>query len=205
MDATWFKKLQKKAGLTSHDLGEAIQRDRSVVSRLINGGQRMTLEQAQIFADLLGVPLAEMIDRAGLANATVAQQLAPGFAEADVMFMPPEGTAIPAPCKGIASALGGDRPGIDVWRVKSGAMMLAGYMPGDWFLLDTHQSERTKVGDIVVAQIYNNREGTATTVLRRFEPPVLIAASLDPADQRAHLVDGVNVVIRGKVIASWRL
>lgn len=205
MDATWFKSLQKKAGLTSFDLGEAIQRDRSVISRIINGTQRMTLEQAQAFADLLKVPLAEMVEKGGLAGGGVAQQLTPGFRESDAApFLPAPGSETTLQSQRAAS-FGGDRPGVDLWQVKSLALVLAGYLPGDWMLVDTHQSERTRPGDIVVAQVYNNREGTAHTLLRRHEPPVLVAASPDPADQRVHLVDGVNVVIRGKVIASWRV
>ena len=80
-----------------------------------------------------------------------------------------------------------------------------GYMPGDYMLVDTHASERARAGDVVVAQVYDNAKGSAVTVLRRFEPPVLVAASTDPEDRRVHIVDGVNVVIRGKVVGSWRM
>jgi SOS-response transcriptional repressor LexA len=97
----------------------------------------------------------------------------------------------------------GDRPGVDVWRVKSRAMALSGLLEGDFMLVDTHAAERVRAGDVVIAQIYT-RTG-ANTVLRRFEPPVLVAASADPADGRVHVVDGDNVVIRGKVVASWRI
>lgn len=204
METTWFKSLQKRAGLTSFDLGEAIGRDRTVISRIINGTQRMTLEQARIFAEKLDVPLPEMLERAGLADKGTAQQLAPGFQESDVAAW------VPGPVFGddrevpsVAQALGGGKPGIDIWRVKSQAMALAGLLAGDFMLVDTHQAERVKAGDTVVAQVYN-RTG-AMTVLRRFEPPVLVAASMDPADGRVHVVDGINVVIRGKVTASWRM
>lgn len=65
MDVIWFKAQQKRAGLTSFDLGEAIGRDRSVISRLINGQQKMTLDQARILAEKLGVPLSTMVEKAG--------------------------------------------------------------------------------------------------------------------------------------------
>ena len=202
MDMVWFKKLQRSKGVTSFDLGEAINRDRSVISRIVNGSQKMTLDQARAFADLLGVPLPEMIERSGLGEKQTAQEFAPGFSESDAAaWIPGPGLSETAPIKSVAAALG-ERPGVDVWRVKSRAMALAGLLEGDFMLVDTHQSERVKAGDIVIAQVYN-RTG-ATTVLRRFEPPVLIAASIDPADGRVHVVDGVNVVVRGKVIASWR-
>lgn len=203
MDMAWFKQKQRQAGVTSFDLGVAIKRDRSVISRIINGTQKMTLEQARAFAELLQVPLTEMIDRGGLADKPTAQEFAPGFAESDAAtWIPGPGLAETASIKAVATALG-ERPGVDVWRVKSGAMALAGLLNGDFILVDTHQAERVKPGDIVIAQVYN-RTGAAT-VLRRYAPPVLVSASTDPVDAGVHVVDGVNVMVRGKVIASWRI
>ena len=79
-----------------------------------------------------------------------------------------------------------------------------GYMPGDYILVDTNAADRARQGDAVIAQIYDNSAGSATTLLRRFEPPVLVAASMEPDERRVHIVDGTNVIIRGKVVASWR-
>lgn len=203
MDDKWFKLQQKKAGVTADDIAKHIGRDRSVVSKIYSGQRTMSLEWANAFSEVLRVPLADVLERAGAMDAPTAQKLQPGFAESDA-----------APWKGkdaenrsvskFADALGA-RPGIDIWLVKSAAMSLAGYLPDDYILLDTHQAERVRPGDIVIAQIYNNASGTATTVLRRFQPPVLVSASCDPADQAVHVVDGINVVIRGKVSASWRV
>lgn len=201
MDAAWFKALQRKAGVTSFDLGDAIQRDRSVISKILNGYQKMTLDQARIFADKLGVPLSEMVEKSGLADAATAQVLAPGFSESDVAAFVPKGFEDRgAPT--IAAAFGA-RPGVDIWTVKGQGMALAGYLPGDFILVDTHAAERVKAGDVVIAQVYGR--DAARTVFRRFEPPVLVAASPAPEDGRVHVVDGINVVIRGKVIASWRV
>ncbi len=203
MDTQWFKQAQKRAGLTSFDLGAAIGRDRSAISKIINGYQRMTLDQARVLAEKLAVPLPVMVEKAGLADAPVAQQLAPGFAESDVVpFVAGAALAEAAQVRTLAAAFG-ERPGVDVWRVKGQAMALAGYLDRDFILVDTHAAERVRAGDVVIAQIYS--PAGATTVLRRFEPPVLLAASTNPAEGRVHVVDGVNVVIRGKVVASWRV
>ncbi len=201
MDSQWFKQQQKRAGLTSFDLGDAIGRDRSVISKILNGYQRMTLDQARILADRLGVPLPLMLEKSGLADAPTAQQLAPGFSESDAAPYTPQ-PANEQRERQIATVMG-QRPGVDVWRVKSRALALAGVLEGDFILVDTHAAERVRPGDVVIAQIYNPRG--ATTVLRRFEPPVLVAASADPADARVHVVDGVNVVIMGRVSAAWRI
>ncbi len=200
MDAQWFKALQRKADVTSFDLGAAIGRDRSVISRIINGSQRMTLDQARIFADRLGVPLNEMVEKGGLANGTVAQQLAPGFADSDAA--PWAGQGAEGDRTRRIAELYGARPGVDVWQVKGRGMAFAGYLPGDFILVDTHAAERVRRGDDVVAQVY--RGAGARTVFRRYEPPVLVPMTCDPEDQGVLVVDGDNVVIRGKVVASWR-
>ncbi|MDF2143229.1 helix-turn-helix transcriptional regulator [Paenirhodobacter sp. CAU 1674] len=202
MEKAWFKQALRKAGKTSNDLADAIGRDRAVVSRIMNGHQRITIDQAKVFAAQLGVPLDEILMRSGLADPPTAQVFKPGFADGDAtpfVHKGPEDRATPT----IAQALGA-RPGVDIWTIRSGALALMGYMPGDHMLVDTLQADRAAPGDVVVAQVYDNARGTAATLLRRFEPPVLVAASTAPEDRRVHVVDGNNVVIRGKVVASWR-
>lgn len=204
MDDKWFKTQQKRVGVTADQIADRLGRDRSVVSKILSGKQRMTLEWANAFAEVLQTDLATVLEKAGVADAQITQRVAPGFSESDaVAWVPGPSMAESGPVRGVAAALGADKPGVDIWRVKSRAMALAGLLEGDFLLVDSHQAERVRSGDVVIAQLYN-RTG-ANTVLRRFEPPVLLAASADPEDARVHVVDGVNVVIRGKVIASWRV
>jgi hypothetical protein len=203
MDERWFKRQQKVAGVTADAIAATLGRDRSAVSRIYSGKQRMTLEWAQAFATALKVPVATVLEKAGATTPAARASLSYGMAEGDAApWAPPAGSADPA--DPVGRALGAGRPGVDVWRVRSRAMALAGLLAGDWVVVDTHAAERTRAGDTVIAQVYDNARGTATTLLRRHEPPVLVAASIEPDDQRALVVDGVNVVIRGKVIASWR-
>lgn len=202
MDDKWFKAQQKKAGITADQIAAVLGRDRSVVSKILSGKQRMTLEWAQAFATALHVPLATVLEKSGAADFQAVEQVKPGFSESDATpFIHGPGTVEGPAHRAIATAMG-ERSGVDVWRVKSRAMALAGLLEGDFILVDMHQAERVRPGDVVIAQIYTPRG--ATTVLRRFEPPVLLAASADPADNRVYVVDGHNVVIMGKVVASWR-
>lgn len=203
MDANWFKQQQKRAGVTAEDIARRAGKARSNISHIYSGNQKMSLEWAQAFADVLGVPLADVLEHAGVTDQRTARTIAPGFSEGDATaWIPKDVDRRITPT--IADALGA-RAGVDIWCVSSPAMALQGLLPGDYMLVDTHAAERAKAGDTVIAQIYDNLKGRATTVLRRLEPPVLVAASTDPADNRVHVVDGVNVVIRGTVIASWRV
>lgn len=202
MDEKWFKQQQKRAGVTAEDIAARMGRVRSTISHIYSGRQKMSLEWAKVFAEMLGQPLDEVLRRAGVVDEPVAQTLQPGFSDSDAApFIPKQ--AEDRQVGELATALGA-RPGVDVWQVKSAALSFMGYMPGDYMLVDTHAAERVRTGDVVVAQIYDNASGSASTALRRYEPPVLVAASPDPADQRVNVVDGVNVVIRGRVVASWR-
>jgi SOS-response transcriptional repressor LexA len=204
MDILWFKQQQKRVGVTADEIAQKMGRARSNVSHILNGHQRMSLDWAKAFSEVLQVPLATVLEKAGVTDAPTVQAVTPGFAESDAApWVPGPETSGAREVSTVASALGGGRPGVDVWRVKGQAMALSGLLAGDFMLVDTHQAERVKPGDVVVAQVYNPRG--ATTVLRRYEPPVLIAATADPAEGRVHVVDGINVVIRGKVVASWRV
>lgn len=189
------------AGKTAGDLAEAIGRDPSVVSRILNDRQLLSLDHAKAFSDVLGVDTSEVLIRAGLTDQTTAQAFSPGFSDNDAA--PWIGQSADRRGTAVAEALGA-RNGIDVWTIRTDAMAMAGYLPGDFMLVDTLQTERVKPGDIVVAQVYD-RHGGARTVLRRLQPPILVAAAPPSSDETAYVVDNNNVVIRGRITASWRI
>lgn len=203
MDDKWFKAKQKKAGVTAEDIAKKMGRARSNVSHIYSGQQRMSLDWAKAFAEVLDEPLDEILKRAGAINEVEAQTLTIGFAEGDAAPWVHKGPE-DRKARSTAETLGGERPGIDVWVAKSDVLLMDGYRSGDFLLVDTHQADRVAPGDAVIAQVYDGPTGTATTILRRFEPPVLVASSPQRKDNKIHVVDGSNVVVRGKVIASWR-
>jgi SOS-response transcriptional repressor LexA len=204
MDDKWFKQQQKRVGVTADDIARKMGRTRANVSHILTGRQRMSLDWAKAFSEVLQVPLATVLEKAGVTDAPTLQAVTPGFAESDAApwVAGPEPTSA-REVSTVAQALGGNRPGVDVWRVKGQVMALYGLLAGDFLLVDSHQADKVKPGDVVVAQVYSPKG--ATTVLRRYEPPVLISASTDPTEGKVHVVDGINVVIRGKVVASWRV
>lgn len=203
MDVNWFKTQQKRVGVTAEDIANRMGRSRTNVSHIYTGKQRMSLEWAQAFADVLQVPLDEVLRRAGALDEAPARQLAPGFAESDAVAFDRGGQSAHQAIS-FLNAVGAGRPGVDVWTVKGMAMALGGYLPGDHIIVDTHQSERCGAGDVVLAQVYDMQRGTAATMLRRYEPPALVAASANPDEQRIHVVDHNNVAIMGKVVGCWR-
>jgi len=203
MDAHWFKARSRAKGLTIIDLGDVIGRDRSAVSRFYTGRQVMTFDQARKIADALEEPLPEVLARAGIANAREAQQLTPGFSDSDAALWVPA-VGVDRSCDDqIADALG-RKPGVDVWEVRGRSLSLIGYLPGDRILVDTGAADRALSGDAVIAQVYDWAQGSAKTLLRQLQTPVLVSHSPDAGDWKAHVVDQDRVIIKGVVRASWR-
>ncbi len=98
-------------------------------------------------------------------------------------------------------AIKNGRNGIDPWILNSRSLEAAGYVPGDILMVDLNAIATP--GDVICAQIYD-RNGRAETVMRIFEDPFLISATLDNSLKRPHLVDNDRVQIRGVVITSLR-
>lgn len=207
IDAAWFKRKQKEAGITAQEIAEAAGRHRSQVSHILTGRQAMNLHWAKAFSTALQVPLAEVLRHAGtLEDASETEPGAPvpsGFSEGDAS--PFAGQAGEREREAERARLfGGGGAGIDVWTVRSTALELDGYLIGDRILVDTNAADRARAGDVVIAQAFDVQRGAADTLLRRYEPPVLVSRAPDRSTRRAHVVDGSTVMIRGKVIASWR-
>jgi hypothetical protein len=89
--------------------------------------------------------------------------------------------------------------GLDPWRLKSRALELAGYLPGDVLIVDLNAEPED--GDAVVAQNY---DGGAETIFRIYQKPYLVAAATDRVPRRPLLVDDDTVMIRGVVVAMFR-
>lgn len=66
MDTRWFKTRLKERKATQATLGEAIGRERSVVSKILDGKLKFNLDYVEPFAHVLAVTKAEVLSRAGL-------------------------------------------------------------------------------------------------------------------------------------------
>ncbi|MDR6266561.1 hypothetical protein [Roseobacter sp. N2S] len=203
MDDKWFKRQQKIAGVTAEDIGVALGRDRSVVSRIFVGRQKMSLDQASIFAEVLNVPLQTVLEKAGIAPQSLGSAPNLVAAEGDVSLLDLNASE-QIKNDMISRAFGNAGPSMDVWTVTSNALQFLGYVVGDRILVDTNLADTAKSGDVVIARMYDRRNTAERTILRRYEAPILITATAEAIIPAAVIADGNSVVIKGKVIASWR-
>ena len=95
-------------------------------------------------------------------------------------------------------ALIGERQAADPWTIRTRALERVGYLPGDIVIVDL--GRRPEAGDAVCAQVYDWRRGAAETVMRLYEPPFLVAASLEEQLRKPLVVDDERVIIKGVLL-----
>ena len=95
-------------------------------------------------------------------------------------------------------ALISGRKAADPWTIRTRSLERIGFLPGDIVIVDL--GRKAESGDAVCAQVYDWRRGTAETVMRLYEPPYLVAASLDEGLRRPLVVDNEQVIIKGVLL-----
>ena len=66
LDSEWFKLQMRRNHLTTRGLGERVGLHYSAIGRMTNGLQGMKAEDAAMFAKAFGVPVEEVLCRAGV-------------------------------------------------------------------------------------------------------------------------------------------
>ncbi len=123
-----------------------------------------------------------------------------GFSESEAVPYEPKGRG--SDIRAAVDALIANRRGCDPWELRTRALELAGYLPGDIVIVDLNETPRT--GDVVCAQVYDWERGGAETIWRIYEEPYLVAASGERLHRRPLLVDRRNVVVKGVVRGLFR-
>jgi len=164
----------------------------STLTRLLRGPEDSA-------ATLHARTLRKLEEYSGVAFASGGEQAAGaaarGFREDAVPF--DAKGADPALSAALKALIAG-RKAADPWTIKTRSLERIGFLPGDIVIVDL--GRRPESGDAVCAQVYDWRRGTAETVMRLYEPPYLVAASLDEGLRRPLVVDDDQVVIKGVVL-----
>lgn len=199
--------------MTQAEAAALMGRTPTFLTRIYSGAQELKISEAEELAEILNSSRDEVLARAGLALPDMAPpSMPPGFHAA--RRVQPQGFANDAApwvpqlddrererVEDMASHLIKGHGGRHIWQVKNRVMILDGFAEGDFMLVDQHMEPKS--GDAVIAQVYDWNRGTATTVLRRFDPPVLIAASANPSEWKPLSIESVKIM--GVVTASWRV
>ena len=183
-----LKQLLIKHGVTQTDLARILGRDKSVVTNLFQGKRQLKAEEAATIANLIGVPVAEIlgIREHGASHLMEAPLLIPfqhepqqsrkraGIVKKEEKFYLEVETSTDYSSKAYAL------------EVRDDSMNLMGILPGD--IIISEMDRPCKAGQVVVAQLYQGRG--AKTVIRQYDPPFLMPRSLTQTYKPVSLEDG---------------
>ena len=167
----------------------------STILRALDDDNPVSLERRSIqkIVDALNVPPPAAYGQATGGVAIMSSSNAGGFADKELT---------------LASDAAGQLQNLSqtqaVWQVHSRALELSGILDGDFVLADSAVAPRPR--DVVIAQLVRTARPGADTVLRLYDPPYLLTATMQTeAISKPVLVDNVNVSIWGVVVRSWRV
>lgn len=176
MNLSHLKQLLAENGLNQTDLAHILGRDKAVITNLFQGKRRLKADEAMLIARHIGVPVAEILGepKGGLNEPPVLIpfQHEPQSGKKLANVVKKEGKFYlevnePAGYSSKTYAL----------EVRDDSMNLSGILPGDIVISELDRT--CKAGQIVVAQHYQGRG--AKTVIRTYEPPLLLPHSTDAA------------------------
>lgn len=199
IDSDWFKEMHRKTGITQAETAAALGRAPTFLTRIYSGEQEMRLRDAKIISKLLQVPLAQVMIRAGLgkeADLEEIPEVVSGMAEPSTRYEVRQvENAEPASADASSNS-------VQSWRVETQSLASMGILQGDNLRIDLNAKPRT--GDVVIAQIYDWRSGTAETVIRGYHHPYLVKSGTNASEMKPETVDNERIVIKGVVTMVWR-
>ena len=197
IDIDWFKEVHRNSGITQAEAAAVLGRSPTFLTRIYAGDQELKIGDARKLSNLFQVPLSQVLVKAGLGVE----------AADDTQISSATGLSEPAQTYEVRQI---NSPGPDVdnfdgaqtWRVGTVALTGFGIMPGDNLKVDPNVRPHT--GDVVIAQIYDWRSGTAETVVRGYNHPYLVKNTSSIAQMKPETVDIERSVIKGVVTMLWR-
>lgn len=177
----WLDQVLKKTGLTLNALAEMARVNPATLYRFHSGA-----------SDHMRAVTINRIAKVAQVEPPAFSGLSAGDArDYDIKTLPE--TALPGP----------GEPQLAAVKVTHDAMRLSEIAAGDILIID--RARAPAAGDIVVAQLYDFRLGTAETIVRIYEPPYLVASTDNAEHRRPLLVDNDRVQITGVVARQIRV
>lgn len=109
---------------------------------------------------------------------------------------------LPASSQFIVNALAPGRANAFVYQIRGRALDLDGILDGDLVIADLAGAPMP--GDHVIAQVYDWQKGSADSIVRRFQPPYLLAHSTAANPPAPIRTDDTAVAIKARIVAVFR-
>jgi hypothetical protein len=174
-----------------------------------NGGPAAVARLSGVPLNSIGNYLRGMVKEPP-ASAMIAIAVACGVGSSWLMALDPPGEAAGF-AEGDAAPFDGDLPAMEGrtphargrWRITSRALDLAGILPGDIVEFDLKELQPPR-GTVVVAQVYRPDRPGADTMLRIYDPPVLLVRTTDPSIDARPVAIGERAVVMGSFLWLFR-
>ncbi len=195
-----LKRLLARHGITQTDLARIISRDKSVITNLFQGKRQLKADEAARIASHIGVPVAQVMGIKEKALSGMAESPALIPFHADPVHRRKSSHIVKKDGRYyFEDSEGSHSPKVFALEVRDDSMNLSGILPGDIIISELDRACKPK--QLVVAQHYHGRG--ATTVVRRYEAPLLVPHStsssykpLNLENDEARLVSPVLKLIR---------
>jgi hypothetical protein len=179
-----------------------------VTSLLKPGGRRLQAAEVPIVERYLGISLLETDETSAQArtSSSFSEELISFDEEARSPLdpfnegVPVDLAALPADLARYLKSVMARRQA-EVWRLSTDLIEAAGYLPGDYVVVDHGQIPRPR--DVVLAEIRESH-GQVTPIFRAYVPPYLMVLSLLATLQTPLIVDDGRVIIKGVIVSSVR-
>jgi transcriptional regulator with XRE-family HTH domain len=180
----FIQKILREKKWTANRLATEAKVSKGTISRALNDSRFVTSTTT----------LAKIARAANTALPQPASDAPSGLREPEAIYITELTANVP-----IAMAA----PTQGIWQIKNRATELAGYIPGDYVLVE---SAITPIaGDLVCLQLRDLARDTAETVFRIYDPPYAVMRTADVSlNQKPQLVDQDRVTIWGVVIKLVR-
>lgn len=187
IDKRWFQHRFQDRDLTQRDVAATLQLDPSAVSLMLKGDRKMQIDEAARLAELLGVPVDEVMSRAGIEppKGRKGTVMIAGWIGADGEVHPGK---IDAPRRGpLPPELPEDAVALRVQVATGEAIALNGwlmyYVPGD-------RVDPEAIGRLSVVQLAGNGPRYLRLVTRGYSPGKWTLCSfVRPEDPRYRIED----------------
>lgn len=192
---TWLDEIMRKLDLNPTELARLAGIAPSTITRTMDAdwSGRMRLPTIKAIASATGVrPPGDILP----------QMQPTGLSDVEAEIVPLSEEAADAAMLGRIGEVVGAGNARAPMILRTNSLAGAGLLFGDMLILELNRVPRA--GDIVCAQIYDWRAGTAETVARLYEPPYLLTQPLDRRPGKPEVVDGQNVIIKGVFVRIFR-
>lgn len=192
----WLDNITASSGLTVTDIARRARLNPSTLTRFRaqnDSGHTLTSRTVKKIEEATGVPAYEQRARPRLVQAFNEVEASPYSFDEKTQDMLVEALR----------TLVARSNSIDLWTLKTQTLTAVGYSEGDILVVDRDLIPRA--GDVVCAQRYDWRRGTAETIFRVYRTPYLLTANSQGDPGIPEVVDGENIVIKGVIVGGCHL